>query len=329
MKLSIIIPIYNAAKTLKRCIESIQKQSFCDYELILIDDGSDDESILLCDTYNQTDEKVKVKHQKNKGLSAARNAGLEMALGEYITFVDSDDCLGENTLQELMNELVQHPEVDMLEYPMLERIGHSTKEKFLTFTSHEYNDAVEYWLSERAYLHTYACNKIYKRHLFATIRFPEEKIFEDALTLPNLIGLTSEENAAFYPIIRMTDRGKYLYYWNPKGITNNANAKGLQHLYEGQAQTLNALFEKIDKDESLMFRFQPELQDFMTQILNILLDIYELSGKYESKPPLIKYVRRMHNKKLITTFKLKMLYLLGYHTLCKINKLIHKIYRHH
>lgn len=112
-------------------------------------------------------------------------------------------------------------------------------------------------------------------------------------------------------------------------MTNNADAKGLRYLYEGHSKVLDILFEKINTDESLMVSFQPELQDFMTQIINILLDIYELSGKYEQNPPLIKYVRKMHNKKLITTFKLKILYLLGYHTLCKINYLIHKIYRHH
>ncbi len=328
MKLSIIIPIYNAAKTLNRCIESILKQSFTDYELILIDDGSNDESAAMCDAYQQMGENIKVKHQKNLGLSAARNAGLKMAQGEYITFVDSDDSISDNTLQELMDELTQHPEVDLLEYPMQERIGHSTKERLLTFTPHEYDDAMEYWLKERAYHHTYACNKIYKRQLFDTIRFPEEKIFEDALTLPNVIGLTAKEDKTAKVVIRMTDKGRYLYYWNPEGITNNASAEGLRHLYEGQAKTLDILFEKIDTDESMMLSYQPALQDFMTQILNILLDIYELSGKYEPRPPLIKYVRRMHNKKLITTFKLKMLYLLGYHTLCKINKLIHKIYRH-
>ncbi len=329
MKLSIIIPVYNAAHTLKRCIESILKQSFTNYELIIIDDGSADESAAICDTYEKKSENIKVKHQKNKGLSAARNAGLEMAQGKYITFVDSDDSISENTLQELMDELAKHPEVDLLEYPMLERINHPTKERLLTFTPHEYNDAAEYWLRERAYHHTYACNKIYKRHLFDTIRFPEEKIFEDALTFPYLIGLTAKGDKTVNVIIRMTDKGRYLYYWNPKGITNNANAKGLRSLYEGHLKVLDALFKKINTDESLMLRFQPELQDFMTQILNILLDIYELSGKYESNPSLVKYVRRMHNKKLINTFKLKILYLLGYHTLCKINYLIHKIYKRH
>lgn len=154
MKLSIIIPIYNAAKTLNRCIESILKQSFTDYELILIDDGSNDESAAMCDAYQQMGENIKVKHQKNLGLSAARNAGLKMAQGEYITFVDSDDSISDNTLQELMDELTQHPEVDLLEYPMQERIGHSTKERLLTFTPHEYDDAMEYWLKERAYHHT-------------------------------------------------------------------------------------------------------------------------------------------------------------------------------
>lgn len=329
MKLSIIIPIYNAEQTLKRCIESILSQSFTDYELILIDDGSNDKSAFICDEFKQIDGKIKVKHQKNKGLSAARNAGLEMAQGEYITFVDSDDSINENTLQDLMEELTQHPNADILEYPILERIGHSTKERLLTFTPREYNDAAAYWLRERAYHHTYACNKIYKRQLFAAIHFPEGKIFEDALTLPYLIGLTDMGNKAGNIIIRMTDKGRYLYDWNPQGITNNARPEDLRQLCEGHMKVLENIVESLKKDDSLMSTYQSELQDFMTQILNISLDIYELSGQYEPQPLLIKYVRRLHNKKLITTFKLKMLYLLGYHTLCKINKLIHKIYRHH
>ena len=94
MKLSIVIPVYQVAATLSRCVESVLAQSFSDYEMILIDDGSTDGSSKICDDYAETDHRVKVIHQQNAGLSAARNAGLRVAKGAYITFIDSDDFIG-------------------------------------------------------------------------------------------------------------------------------------------------------------------------------------------------------------------------------------------
>ena len=90
MKLSIIIPVYRTQDTLERCLESILQQSFTDYEMILVDDGSDDGSPQLCDEYARKDARIRVIHKENGGLSDARNAGIRKARGEYITFVDSD-----------------------------------------------------------------------------------------------------------------------------------------------------------------------------------------------------------------------------------------------
>lgn len=99
--LSIIIPVYNAEKYLKDCIDSILKQSFADFELLLIDDGSKDSSGLICDSYAQKDERVKSFHLENGGPSRARNYGMQEANGEYIEFVDADDQLCEDSLQKL------------------------------------------------------------------------------------------------------------------------------------------------------------------------------------------------------------------------------------
>ena len=93
IKLSIIIPVYNAEKTLDRCISSILDQEFDAYEVILVDDGSSDSSSAICDGYAGSDARFFVKHQANSGVSASRNAGLDMARGEYVMFVDSDDAL--------------------------------------------------------------------------------------------------------------------------------------------------------------------------------------------------------------------------------------------
>lgn len=89
--ISIIVPIYNAESTLNRCIDSIINQSFDDWELLLIDDGSKDQSGKICDEYATKDSRIKVFHKENGGVSSARNLGLDNALGKWITFIDSDD----------------------------------------------------------------------------------------------------------------------------------------------------------------------------------------------------------------------------------------------
>ena len=104
-KVSVIIPVYQAEKYLKSCIDSILRQSFSDFELILIDDGSKDQSGAICDDYAQMDSRVKVIHQTNAGVSAARNAGLEICCGEYITFVDADDTIDSGFLELAVNAL--------------------------------------------------------------------------------------------------------------------------------------------------------------------------------------------------------------------------------
>lgn len=193
MKLSIIIPVYRAEDTLERCIGSILQQSFTSYELILVDDGSPDACPQLCDEYAGKDSRIHVIHKENGGLSDARNVGIKRAKGLYITFIDSDDAIGKNSLQQLMEELYQHPDVDILEYPIMERIGHPHREKLLSFAPKTYQNAIEYWLAEKGYHHTYACNKIFRRSLFQNIEFPKGKSFEDVWTIPKLIGLTETE----------------------------------------------------------------------------------------------------------------------------------------
>lgn len=327
MKLSIIIPVYFTQNTLERCLESVLQQSFTDYEIILVDDGSPDACPLLCDEYAAQNTKIQVIHQKNGGLSDARNAGIAQAKGEYITFIDSDDAIQESTLQVLMEELAKYPDVEILEYPIQERIGHPSREKLLSFQPQNYKKNWEYWLNEQAYAHTYACNKIFKRYLFRNISFPKGKSFEDVQTFPYLIGLIPHGKETNTPKIRVTHVGRYLYTWNEKGITANARYEDLLSLYTGQSLTLIYTFKNIEHQEEILEKYQLSLNHWMTYILNVLLDLYELSGKYENCPPLFKYVKLMNSKGLISSLKLKILIIIGYKRLCKINRFIHKIYR--
>lgn len=329
MKLSIIIPVYKTQDTLDRCLQSVLQQSFTDYEIILVDDESPDRCPKLCDEYAQKDERIRVIHKRNGGLSDARNFGIRQAKAEYISFIDSDDAISPNTLQCIMDELTTHPKVDILEYPIFERVGDKYKEHLLTFSPKEFQDPIDYWFTERAYLHTYACNKVFKRKLFKRVLFPKGKSFEDVLTIPKLIGIVPfNSNECLKPIIRVTHKGQYIYYWNNNSITAKAKSYDFQCLYEGHNRTLFYIFEKINNNKEVIIKYQYPIQEFIGQVLNMLLYIYELSGQYEPNPPLINYVEKLSKTVEIKLLKLKLFNLLGYHTLCKLNKLIHRIYRH-
>ncbi|MDT3388278.1 MAG: glycosyltransferase, partial [Bacteroidota bacterium] len=187
MKLSIIIPVYQVAGTLSRCLDSLSDQSFRDWQAILVDDASSDGSANICDEYVKHDHRFQVVHlRRNSGLSAARNVGLEKARGQYITFVDSDDYIADDSLKTLFEILATHPDYDLLEYPVYERYG-SSKIHLLQFQRREYSDPLAYWLEGKAYLHAYSWNKIYRKEVFDKVKFPERRNFEDIYTLPSIL----------------------------------------------------------------------------------------------------------------------------------------------
>ena len=109
---SVIVPVYNVELYLKFCVESIIMQTYENLEIILVDDGSKDGSPHICDAFLNKDKRVRVIHQQNQGLSAARNAGIEVARGKYFTFVDSDDYIRKDMIERLVN-LVERKKVDI------------------------------------------------------------------------------------------------------------------------------------------------------------------------------------------------------------------------
>ena len=221
MKLSIVIPVYGVESTLDRCLKSVVEQSFADYEIILVDDGSTDRSPQLCDEWASKDPRIKVVHQQNGGLSAARNMGIEQAQGDYITFIDSDDYIGEGTLEAVMSRL--DDSIDLIEYPIWRFYG-APHQSLLQLTDTTYTDIADYWLDGQAYDHTYACNKVYRRRLFDDVRFPVGRVFEDAYTLPRLLRKVRH--------VATTSAGCYYYCWNGKGITNTAQGNELRQLLD-------------------------------------------------------------------------------------------------
>ena len=186
MKISVIIPVYRVEHTLRRCVDSILRQDFTDWEMILVDDGSDDASPQICEEYAAKDPRIRTVHQPNRGLGAARNKGMDIARGELIMFMDSDDYIGEGTLGALAAYMDRNEDVDMAEFPF-ERIRAGGQSELRTFTPHTYTDPIAYFFKEEAYTHSYAWNKIYRRTTLGNVRFVERKKFEDMLTLPRFL----------------------------------------------------------------------------------------------------------------------------------------------
>ena len=309
MKLSIVIPVYNMGNSLERCVESVLGQNYDDYELILVDDGSTDNSGALCDRYAAGRPFVNVIHQPNRGLSAARNAGIEAARGEYITFIDSDDLMADYTLAVLMTRLSAHPDYDILEYPVWWHWGEDDQ-RLLTFGVHEYHDMREYWIEGEAYLHAYAWNKIYRRQLFDGVRFPVGRVFEDVQTLPRLLEHTR--------LIGTTEEGAYCYVNTPWGITRNATGEELSQLLETHVQQLH----RLDLTE--------RASAYYAHVLNIQIDVYRLTRQAPVLPELTSLTHRDIRHLPVSRRqrrKMHLLKTLGLKHLCQLMRCYHLLRR--
>ncbi|MCO1600972.1 glycosyltransferase family 2 protein [Desulfosporosinus nitroreducens] len=170
--ISVIVPVYNGAKYLGNCLSSIQNQVLKDIEIILIDDGSTDESARICDELSLQDKRIKVLHQQNSGVSAARNAGIEISSGEYIGFVDCDDEISEDMYEILLNNALKY-RVDISSCGLIAyRLNARPVEKFGTNKFYKYNrkEAIEAFL-QSGKINISVCTKIFKRNIVQQVRF--------------------------------------------------------------------------------------------------------------------------------------------------------------
>lgn len=183
--ISIIVPIYNVEKYLRQCIDSILSQTYTNLEIILVDDGSKDKSGDICDYYKEKDARIKVIHKTNGGLSSARNAGLEIATGEYIGYVDSDDYIAPDMYECLLKALEQHPEAGVVSTGTLmfndgkdnyKPMNEEWERDVDTFTKAE--DYCIKNLSNKT--HVVVWNKLYRQEVTKDIKFLEGRNNEDA-----------------------------------------------------------------------------------------------------------------------------------------------------
>lgn len=217
--LSIIVPVYNVEEYLPRCIDSILSQTFTDFELILIDDGSPDDSGEVCDIWAEKDSRIRVIHKSNGGVNAARNTGLSLAKGRYITFIDGDDFIKSNTFEKALAILEENSEIDLLQYPEIqvqdgkERLWSGyPKVPIILSNSCEKMKAI---IGAVPYIPGGLWGKIYRGSVWNNLRLRADMCFcEDMIILPDIL----EKGRS----IMITTDGGYCYVMRSGSATKSA-----------------------------------------------------------------------------------------------------------
>ena len=235
-QISVIVPVYRVEKYIDRCVRSILDQTFWDFELILVDDGSPDNCPALCDAWAGRDSRIRVIHKENGGLSSARNAGMEIAAGQYLHFVDSDDVIHPDCLNILMT-CVQKTcaEIALGRFTRFQE-DYVPKERFIpwdgsyaTRTNIETLDCFFEGYDNLPSLVS-ACGTLWHRCLFDDIEFPVGRIFEDEFTTYKLYHRANR--------VAFVDTELYFYFDNASGITRNLTIEKRFDEYDAQWERL-------------------------------------------------------------------------------------------
>ena len=241
-QISVIVPVYNVEKYLSRCIDSILAQTFTDFELILIDDGSPDNCGKICDEYAAKDKRIKVIHKKNGGLSDARNIGIDNSRCEYLTFIDSDDWIATDYLLIMYQNMIEY-DVD-ISAVNLHKEYNSKFEKPCEIQEGLYEgiESLKFLYEKESSMYAdVACAKLYKKKLFQKIRYPIGKIHEDAYTTYKLYFNAKK--------VYFSKSDLYFYYQRNDSIMNEKFS--LNRVHEYYVYKERADFFKENKLEDL------------------------------------------------------------------------------
>lgn len=241
--ISVIIPVYNVENTLMRCVDSILNQSYKDFELILIDDGSNDNSSRICDKYEKEDSRVRVIHKEtNEGVSSARNMGLDVAEGTYITFVDSDDYVETEYLQELI-EAFQNGKVDVvyMEYNRITASDEKNTYSLPTLKNVFIDDLVK--LSETD-MFGYTWIKAIRKEFIGDIRFNETlDLYEDEVFTCELFAKKGSIAKVNKPIYNYVQSAGSLVYRTRKEYYKNCEA--IYHAWKNLLPTDQEEYKRV------------------------------------------------------------------------------------
>lgn len=264
--ISVIIPVYNTEKYLGTCLDSVAQQTFRDIEIILINDGSTDNSLQIAYRYAEQDDRIKVITQDNAGVSAARNRGLREAHGEYIGFVDSDDWISPQMYQVLFS-LMEEYDADISEVSICrtEKENNQKNEKakqITVYTQEEY--LKRFFKIESQETVYYPYNKLYKRSTLTDNQFPPYKVGEDVVSTFKAITKCN----------RVVSSDEELYYYRQgSGITSRFN--------EHYLQLVNVWDDVYDLSKDMCIQYQEWAEINRKRIRLTILSEMAISGAYK------------------------------------------------
>lgn len=286
-QISVIIPVYQVEAFLHRCVDSVLCQSFQDFELILVDDGSPDRCGSICDEYAAKDSRIHVIHQKNGGLSAARNAGIDWVFAnsssQWLTFIDSDDWVHPDFLQILMDAVVEYGcKLGACGFFRTSGEGFPEENDFRgeSFSADDYYCGLASEDSPAP-----ACGKLYHRSLFQTLRYPVGKLHEDEFTTYRAVYDAGK--------VAVVTKKMYAYFQNPASITQS-------RWKPGRLDGLQALQEQMDfarekQNERLLHR---ATDSFVWSIGHQLQQLSDQGNLNEREQESLKMLR-MRLKKIL------------------------------
>lgn len=272
-KISVIVPVYNAEKYLHRCIDSILAQTFTDFELLLIDDGSKDSSPAICDEYAEKDPRVRVFHKENGGVSSARNAGLDNAKGEWITFCDSDDWVESTLMHEVIQaSLERNP--NYIRYGYIKEYTSGKQEYYL------YQEAIQvegtniaeklFNIFHESLYYGFIWNSFFKKDIIDNTRFDTKLPWLEDHTF-SFVVMKKVNSCA------LINKALYHYWVNESGSLSDVK-DGLAILQGGAAQ-FSALTVLLNKATSIKI----VESSFIGHMCNALSTIYKFENNYSKR----------------------------------------------
>lgn len=278
--ISVIVPVYNVEKYLSRCVDSILNQTYQDFEILLVNDGSPDNCGKICDEYAEKDSRVFVIHQKNGGLSAARNTGIdwfyEQGKSNYITFVDSDDWLHPEYLRALMNGISENNmKISVCNY---KRVTAETPHESCDNFNFELTSPEDF-LVNHSWQYNYAWGKLYHKSVFDDIRYPVGKNFEDAFTTYKVLHKCEE--------IAYTDLQLYYYLRNEQGISRSPWKPSELVIFDAMQEQLN-----FYKEKELQRAFEKEFQLFVHHHAYQITRIKENKKDLKKNKAILKEIKK-------------------------------------
>lgn len=286
--ISLIVPVYQVEKYLKRCIKSIQEQEFKDFECILIDDGSTDDSGLICDQYASIDNRFKVIHKKNGGLSSARNVALDIIKGQYICFLDSDDMIHPQMLEILYKKLLQ-TNSDIVSTPLQVFKTENIDALFIDNVKLEVLDKKQFienlFPDNFGKISVTACGKLYRKEIFDNFRFPEGVIYEDLHVYLDILLKCKT--------ITIIDTPLYYYYQNPTSITRSDYGKFNRFGEFVVREKYISFFRDRELVNQMKFAINDYLTFFMRNYFAVMLKY--TNKKLELKPHVMNFYKHIPN----------------------------------